>query len=158
MITKIKEKKFIKNGSVVANYLKTNDEYLYDLIRGLSNIDKVVDGEEVEVIECFMIDDNDQYAYAIVKCDKGMFIVREDNIDAIEEAEDTLYKYGFEKIIHNGAKTILVTDSGEKFITTKAKGDRSDIEKAVMMVLLKAEGYKVSDIYTIVDLAKKTKK
>jgi hypothetical protein len=77
---------------------------------------------------------------------------------AISITPSVLEKYGFTKIIHNGAKTILIGDDNQKWITTKQKEDRSDLEKAVMIVLLKAEGYSVQDIYSIIELARNTKR
>ena len=96
--------------------------------------------------------------YLNIENDLGAFIIREDNIEYLEETKDVLEKYGFTKIIHNGAKTILIGDDNQKWITTKQKEDRSDLEKAVMIVLLKAEGYSVQDIYSIIELARNTKR
>lgn len=155
----LKEAKYVKNDKIVSSYLtSTDNSFLNELIKGLSNMDKLKDNCEVEIIDSFYFDEENQYSYFVIKNEFGAFIVREDNVEFIEEKEDVLNKYGFKKIIHNGAKTILIGEYDQKWITTKQKQDRSDIEKAVMILLLKAEGYSVKDIYTIVDLAKNTKR
>ena len=62
--------------------------------------------------------------------------------------------YNVKSIIKSGDKTILVTVDGRTISTTKDKTDKDDVEKAVMMLLLKKDGYKVPDIYTIINSVK----
>jgi len=48
----------------------------------------------------------------------------------------------------------MLTYDDRKFVTTRSKDDEDDIEKAVMILLLKKEGYTVNEIYTIINSAK----
>ena len=82
----------------------------------------------------------------------GCFITREDNVVYDYDDEDILSEYGIRKIIRSGDKTILIEENGDKYITTKDNVDKDDIEKAVMILLLKRAGYSVKDIYSIVDM------
>ena len=69
--------------------------------------------------------------------------------------KNILEVYGFHKLIRGGNKTILIDEYGHKYSTTRDEEDVDDPEKAVMILLLKKEGYNIKDIYTISELIKK---
>ncbi len=156
----LKEVKYIRNDSILSNYISTkaDEDITTGLIKGLSNIAKLNDGIEISsFVDVFSLD-NSNYDYVIVSIENyGLFMIRRDNIKSASEITDPLNSRGFKKILHNGNKTILVTEAGKRFVTTRNPDDRPDIEKAVMMVLLKSQGFTVKEIYDLIEIAKNTK-
>ena len=91
--------------------------------------------------------------FFVLEDENGMYITREDNVNAIQSSKDILNDYGFTNLIKAGDKTILLSGK-QKWTTTRLKEDKEDIEKAVMILLLKAEGYNIQDVYKIIELVK----
>lgn len=147
----IKNKKFLNRSDLVIDYIQyqDNDKMSTKLIEGMLNISKIEENKtEFEYVD-YREDD-----YVLIENQLGAFIVREDNLNEIEEEQDILDFRNIKKVIKSGDKTILLTYDDRKFITTCAKDDIYDIEKAVMILLLKKEGYTVDEIYTIINSAK----
>lgn len=147
----IKDKRFIQKNDLILDYINVSCDKDINkmLLKSLSNIDKIVENKtEFEFVEYY-------YGYLLVKNNSiGAILVREDNVNGIIETKDILDEYDIHKVIRNGDKTILITSDNDKFITTRQKEDEYDIEKAVMILLLKKEGYSVNDIYSIINSAK----
>lgn len=148
----IKDKRFIQRNDIILDYIKGScDEDINKmLLKSLSNISKVVENKtEFDFVEDYFD------GYLLVKNNSiGAILVREDNVNAIIETNDILDGYDIHKVIRNGDKTILITHDNDKFITTRQKEDEYDLEKAVMILLLKKEGYSVNDIYSIINSVK----
>lgn len=149
----IKDKRFIQKSDEVLIHLNEVEDVKIAraVLRGLTNISKI----EENKTEFEYVNYNYNSNYLLIENKElGAFIVREDNVNEIEEVQDVLNLYGIEKIIKSGDKTILLNENGEKFITTRAKEDEYDIEKAVMILLLKEKGYAVTHIYDIISTVK----
>ena len=80
----------------------------------------------------------------------GNVIVREDNVNVLTDISDVYDDYGISRIITNGDTTVLITEDGSKYKTTRYADDKYDLEKAVMVLLLKREGYVIDDVYDII--------
>lgn len=155
MVFKIKDTKFIKTGHIITEYIRCPDvdkALANALVFGLTNLSKVNSTMTFDIVDFININETDEYGYFIIENDLGAFMVREDNLESIEEPTDVLDKYGFTKLIRNGNKTILFNEDGKKFTTTRQPLDEDDPEKAIMVLLLKAFGMDIRDIYKFVDL------
>lgn len=144
----IKDKRFIQKNNLVIDYIREDfdGDVSKLLLKGLSNIDKI---EENKTVFEYVDYRYDGYLLVTNKT-LGAFIVREDNLNEIVELQDVLEINGIDKIIRNGDKTILIDIEGNKYITTRQEEDEYDLEKAVMILMLKANGYSVKDIYDII--------
>ena len=148
----IKDKRFVQKNNLVIDYIQEDfdGDVSKLLLKGLSNVDKIEENKT-------------EFEYVDYRCDGyllvtnktlGAFIVREDNLNEIVEIQDILEINGIDRIIRNGDKTILIDVDGNKYITTRQKEDEYDLEKAVMILMLKANGYSVKDIYDIISSVK----
>lgn len=149
----INDLKYVRRNKVILEYVNdchVEDNLVSDLFKGLTNIDKLTTTEPLEIVDVFESDDGN--CYNVLRSQYGCFITREDNVVYDYDDEDVLSEYGIRKIIRSGDKTILIEENGDKYITTKDNVDKDDIEKAVMILLLKKAGYSVKDIYSIVDM------
>lgn len=144
----IKDKRFIQKNNLVIDYIQEDfdGDVSKLLLKGLSNINKI---EENKTVFEYVDYRYDEYLLVTNKT-LGAFIVREDNLNEIVELQDVLEINGIDKIIRNGDKTILIDIEGNKYITTRQEEDEYDLEKAVMILMLKANGYSVRDIYDII--------
>ena len=144
----IKDKRFIQKNNLVIDYIQEDfdGDVSKLLLKGLSNIDKI---EENKTVFEYVDYRYDEYLLVANKT-LGAFIVREDNLNEIVELQDVLEINGIDRIIRNGDKTILIDIEGNKYITTRQEEDEYDLEKAVMILMLKANGYSVRDIYDII--------
>lgn len=139
-------------------YLECNSDIIYlydgpykrDIIKSIYSTSLVEKTHEFSIKETFAVEGL-EIEYAVIQNEIGTFIARADNLIIIEEAADTLERLGIKRIIKSGDKTILITNYNEKFITTRNKVDKDDIEKAVAFLLLKSEGYSIEDFYTVVN-------
>ena len=151
----IKDTKYIKDGNIVIDYLKTFETKLgitEMLIRGLGNKELITKDTVFEFEDMFKFSNNDKYEYFVLGNGKiGAVIVREDNVELINDTLDVLDRLGIKRVIKNNDKTILITKHNTKFITTRHSEDTDDNEKAVMLVLLKLCGIKYKDIKPIAD-------
>ena len=147
----IKDKRFVQKGEMVVDYIRTcgNADINKQLLKGLLNVDKIEENKTEFEYEDFRFGLGLDYLLISNK-QLGAFIVREDNTDEIDEPADTLIMRDIDKVIKNGDKTILIDIDGSKYMTTRQAEDKDDIEKAVMILLLKREGYSVKEIYDIV--------
>lgn len=148
---KIKDFKYVSCTNIVSAYINsiaTLNE-TKEIIKGLQNLDIVPYDTEFELFNAF--EEDGGIVYDVLKCKYGLFIVREDNIEEIVEKEDILEQNDISKLIRSGDKTILIDSGNNKYITTKHPDDKEDLEKAVMILLLKKEGYTTNDIYTLID-------
>lgn len=144
----IKDKRFIQKNNLVIDYIQEDfdGDVSKLLLKGLSNIDKI---EENKTVFEYVDYRYDEYLLVANKT-LGAFIVREDNLNEIVELQDVLEINGIDRIIRNGDKTILIDIEGNKYITTRQEEDEYDLEKAVMILMLKTNGYSVRDIYDII--------
>ena len=149
--------KYIKTDKVLLDFIQSDESnvgYELDLIKSIENKSKVQAGDVFEYLDSFYLD-GFQYGYIVIKNENGTFIVREDNVKPTDDPKNILEVYGFHKLIRGGNKTILIDEYGHKYSTTRDEEDVDDPEKAVMILLLKKEGYNIKDIYTISELIKK---
>ena len=149
--------KYIKTDKVLLDFIQSDESnvgYELDLIKSIENKSKVQAGDVFEYLDSFYLD-GFQYGYIVIKNENGTFIVREDNVKPTDDPKDILENYGFHKLIRGGNKTILIDEYSHKYSTTRDEEDVDDPEKAVMILLLKKEGYNIKDIYTISELIKK---
>ena len=156
MYLKVKNVEFIRNGNEVAKYidLKNDSTLTTKILKGLSNSSLVTIDTQFKFVDTFKLSDTDRKMFFVLENKElGIFIVREDNVEVVESSEDVLNAYGFSKLFKTGNKTILL-DGKKRWMTTKHAEDVDDPEKAVMILLLKAEGYNIQDIYKIVELIK----
>ena len=153
MIYQIRDTEFIKDNGVVAAYISsTYDKSATEgLIRGLSNKDVVTSDMTFEIFDEFRLSNDDKYSYIVLKNHLGLFIIREDNLKAVKEKSDILDIFGIKKLIKAKDKTILITTDNEKYVTTKHKDDKQDLEKALMILLLKAQGIYYRDILKLIE-------
>lgn len=152
------DKKYIRQNNVVSDYIglyAENSKEASKFIRGITNISQVTPDTRFEFYDEF--EGEDGCDYIVLENSLGCFITREDNVEC--SCDTVLEAYGIKDIIKNGDKTILIDGiDGGKYITTRSEKDRNDIEKAVMILLLKREGYSVADIYEIISSVKNTTK
>ena len=152
---------YIRKNKVVSDYIV---KYVVDetvaskFIKGITNIDKITPtGTDFDFYDSFV--GNDNKTYMVLENKLGLFITREDNVEVVMDDQAYLEDYyNIKSIIKSGDKTILVTVDGRTITTTRDKNDKYDIEKAVMMLLLKKDNYKVEDIYTIINSVKDNSK
>lgn len=164
MKCKIIDKKFIRKTNVVSYFIteKLPSMYFNDykdmairkIISGLDNIPNLKTEDEFEFVLRFA--GSDHYDYFVIENDNKYYITRHDNVKFIEDIDYVKEHYGIERIIKSGKKTILIDDEGNKYVTTKDDSDKDDIEKAVMMLLLKYNGYRVEDIYKLIESVEDT--
>ena len=153
---KIKDLKYIRRDCVFSKYIVDHADYKIanELVKGLININAITEETEFEFVDSFFYSPEDKMIFMVLKCDLGMFVTRCDNCKIVEKPEDILKAYGFKRIIRQGDKTILIDSDNNKFITTRDKSDKDDIEKAVMILLLKANGFNIKDVYDIISTVK----
>lgn len=155
---KIKETKYVTNLNLINEALDdVSDAFRRELLRGIANSNWLTNKTTFDDCNYYYTPDDCAYGYYFLSGEIGAYVVREDNIEFVEEGTDFLAAYGISKIITAGKNTILIDDEGNKVVTHLQPGDKNDIEKAVMMVLLKYAGYKVKDIYKMVDMIKPSK-
>lgn len=144
---KIKELKYIRRDKVVTYCIHEtvglNLEEATKLIKSLDNADKITKDTYFDWKYDFVYNDN---SYVVLECEYGLFITRTDNVKPKVVFDNILDKFGIKALIHSGDKTILVNNDKNKYMTTKNIVDDNDIEKAVMLLLLKREGYTYEDI------------
>lgn len=151
----IKDLGYIRKDCVVSGFIKAmaNGNQTEKIVKGLANIDKLTTETKLSFIDCFYYSETDKKMFFVLEDENGMYVTREDNVNAVETPKDTLDAYGFTNLIKAGNKTILLSGK-QKWTTTRAPEDKDDIEKAVMILLLKAEGYNIQDVYKIIELVK----
>lgn len=157
MRLKIIDPKYIKTDKVLLDFIQSDEDntgYELDLIKSIENKSKVQADDIFEYLDSFYLD-HFHYGYVVIKNETGTFIVREDNVMPTDDPKDILENYGFHKLIRGGNKTILIDEYGHKYSTTRDEEDVDDPEKAVMILLLKKEGYNIKDIYAMSELIKK---
>ena len=145
----IKDKRFIQKYDEIIDYIQNDFSGVYGklLLKGVTNVSKV----EENKTEFVCLDYRPYDGYLLIENKTlGAYVVREDNLNEIIEIEDVLDDYGIDRIIRNGNKTILLDSDGAKFITTRQEQDKDDIEKAIMILLLKRAGYSIKDVYDII--------
>lgn len=151
----IKDLGYIRKDCVVSGYIKAmaNGNQTEKVVKGLANVDKLTTESQLSFVDCFYYSETDRKMFFVLEDENGMYITREDNVNAIQSSKDILNDYGFTNLIKAGDKTILLSGK-QKWTTTRLKEDKEDIEKAVMILLLKAEGYNIQDVYKIIELVK----
>lgn len=160
MFGKIINPKFIKVDSVLKEYIKcetTNEQIKTDLIKSIDKRNEVKQGDKFQLVDVLVPPHEDFESfksYIAIKNNIGTFLVREDNLELIEEPQDILEDLGIKRIIKNGNKTILIDMENNKVMTTRDNNDKDDPEKAIMILLLKYAGYNIKDVYNLVDLIK----
>ncbi len=158
MFAKIINPNYIKMDSILKEYIQcdtTCESIKTDLIKSIINKDNVKPGDEFELIDIMYNEfDPNLKSYIAIKNETGTFLVREDNLEFIEEIDDILEELSIKRIIKNGDKTILIDNDNNKYITTRQEEDEDDPEKAIMILLLKYAGYNIKDVYKIIDLIK----
>lgn len=157
MITKIKDLKYIKQDSTIIKILDKydlNESAVQRILKGVSNRDKITIDSTFDVIDWIDIEENSKYGYYLLENNLGIFPIREDNIVQYKELDDIKASLGIDKIIKAGNKTILISDDSyycDKIVTERDTFDKDDIVKAIMICLLKRDGYNINDIYTVAD-------
>lgn len=144
----IKEPKYIRKDVVVANYIKNyanNLNVATKVLQGLENANQITDKDVFEHIDVFKYGER---IYAVLENKKGIFIVRSDNLQSYFENNKEKLRIAY--LLTNGDKTFLIDKAGNKYTTTRHKEDKEDIEKAIMLLLLKREGYTYKDITDLV--------
>lgn len=113
-----------------------------------NNHDNLIDFDDLYYYHA----DGYEYDYAILlnKDLKQAVIVRDDNFEVIDEDQDILNDLEIKRIIKNKDKTIMLFNDNDKVIVTKHAEDKDDVEKAVMLCLLKRYDINYSDIEAIV--------
>lgn len=152
---RVKDFEYVSCTNIVSAYINsiaTLNE-TKEIIKGLQNLDIVPYDTEFELFDAF--EEDDGIVYDVLKCKYGLFIVREDNIEEIVEKEDILEQNGISKLIRSGDKTILIDETNNKYFVTKHPDDKEDLEKAVMILLLKKAGYTTNDIYSLIECVDK---
>ena len=148
---KIKDLSFIRDvDNITLDIIKSSSLNISrNIIQGLKNKDKITTDTEFDYAFTYDAGLEYQYIYVTLKNEYGTFIVREDNIIQIPEPQDILDEYGIKRLIRVGNKSILVGHNGSKVITTRDNFDKDDPEKALMVLLLKRNGYCIKDINEI---------
>lgn len=148
---KIKDLSFIRDfDNITLDIIKSSSLNISrDIIQGLKNRDKITTDTEFDYVFTYDAGRGYEYFYICLKNEYGIFIVREDNVIQIPEFQDLLDQYGIKKLIRAGNKSILVDYEGNKVITTRDNFDKDDPEKALMVLLLKRDGYCIKDINEI---------
>ena len=151
----IKDLGYIRKDCVVSGYIQAMAEgnQVDKVVKGLANIDKLTKDSKLTFVDCFYYSETDKKMFFVLEDENGIYITREDNVEAIQSPKDVLDSYGFTNLIKAGNKTILLSGK-QKWTTTKMPEDKEDIEKAVMIVLLKAEGYNIQDVYKMIELVR----
>lgn len=150
--------KYIRQNDIVSDYISlyaADSKEAGKFIKGITNISKVTSETKFDFYDEF--EHIDGIDYVVLENSLGCFIVREVNLEF--NCENALELHNVKSIIKNGDKTILIENfGGRKYTTTRSEKDRNDVEKAVMILLLKKEGYSVEDIYEIISSVKNTTK
>jgi hypothetical protein len=153
---RIVDEKFIKNNEVVSYYITEcvgdDIKLLNKFVRGLSSISKITNQMLFSVHDMFEYNDVE---YIVLQNEYGCFITRNDNVDiTLNDSEKLETIYGIKSLIKVGDRTILIDNNNKKYTTKRCNNDVYDIEKAVMILLLKKEGYLVPDIYKLIESVK----
>lgn len=146
----IRELRYIRRDKVVTYYIQEKSRNLEEATRVMKSLDNI---DKITLDTIFTVTDNFEYSnniYEVLECEYGLFVTRADNIKPIAIYENSLERMGLQTIISSGNKTILIDNENNKYITTKADTDDEDIEKAVMLLLLKREGYTYEDVADLV--------
>ena len=151
----IKDLGYIRRDCVVSGFIQAmaTGNQTDKVVKGLSNISKLTTDTQLSFVDCFYYSEQDKKMFFVLEDENGMYITREDNVEAIQSPKDVLDSYGFTNLIKAGNKTILLSGK-QKWTTTRSPEDKNDIEKAVMILLLKAEGYNIQDVYKMIELVK----
>lgn len=151
----IKDLGYIRKDCVVSGFIQAmaTGNQTDKVVKGLSNIGKLTTDTQLSFVDCFYYSEQDKKMFFVLEDENGMYITREDNVEAIQSPKDVLDSYGFTNLIKAGNKTILLSGK-QKWTTTRSPEDKNDIEKAVMILLLKAEGYNIQDVYKMIELVK----
>lgn len=80
----------------------------------------------------------------------GMFLCRSDNLKIKKDRESILFNEGVSKIFRSADTTVLIDSWGRRYITKYDGEGEYDLEKAVMLLMLKRNGYTAQDIYDLV--------
>ncbi|WP_300924625.1 hypothetical protein [uncultured Clostridium sp.] len=158
---KIKNLEHIKQDNALADILSNDGvskSFVDRLLKGFSNRNKITTDTLFDFVDMYRIDDSSlKFNYCLLENKLGIFIIREDNIEVVDELEDVCYSLGIKRVINVGNKTILVSDSdytmGEnnKVIIERKEPDENDPVKALMICLLKRDGYNIDDIYAVAE-------
>lgn len=150
----IRELRYIRRDKVVTYYIQEKSRNLEEATRVMKSLDNI---DKITLDTIFVVADSFEYSnniYEVLECEYGLFVTRADNIKPIAVYENNLERLGLKTIIVSGNKTILIDNEDKKYMTTKADIDEEDIEKAIMLLLLKKMGYTYEDI---ADLVKEVK-
>lgn len=150
----IRELRYIRRDKVVTYYIQEKSKNLEEATRVMKSLDNI---DKITLDTIFTVADSFEYSnniYEVLECEYGLFVTRADNIKPIAVYENNLERLGLQTIISSGNKTILIDNENNKYMTTRADIDDEDIEKAIMLLLLKKEGYTYEDI---TDLTKEVK-
>ena len=152
---KIKNFEYVNSKSVIDNIIDNypcGSCFIKRIIKGVSNLDIIPYNQEFEYYDTIYT--NGDFNYYLLECDYGIFVVRQDNVEQVEELQDTLNDLHISKMIKSGNKTILIDNEGSKYITTKHPNDKEDLEKAIMMLLLKRQNISFKQISKLVEYVK----
>lgn len=146
---KITNLNYTKNDTAIKEFLsiaKNRESFCSKLLKGVQNIKNIkLDDQYTMDLSNYTINGFDEQ-YCVLTNENGSYLIRQDNIEIIMEAQDYLDSCGISKLIKSGDKTIMISEFGYKYITTKHESDKDDMEKAIMLLLLKREGYNYQDI------------
>lgn len=148
---RIKDKKYINKPEAITEYEVYGK---FSIANGLLKGQLSYAFCEVEDYEFNCLDEfrHRGKPYMVVEnAELGVYIVPTRNLEEIEEFEDKLNSLGITEIIVNGPATIMFDDSGEKYVTKVDSRDNYDIEKAIMILLLKKEGYNLDTIFEVAE-------
>lgn len=152
---KVKDLKFIRRDKVVTYYIQNGDnvnlEKATKVMKSLDYVDKITQDTLFKIVGSFNYND---FSYEVLECEYGLFITRFDNVTPVALYESNLERLNLKTVIASGNKTILIDKDGNKYMTTRANVDDNDIEKAIMLLLLKKEGYTYQDIADVVNEVK----
>lgn len=149
---KIKNFEYVNPSNIIDSTIDSyprSGSFIKRIIKGVNNLDIIPYNQEFEYYDTIYT--NGDFNYYLLECDYGIFIAREDNVEQVEELQDTLNDLHISKMIKSGNKTILIDNDGDKFITTKHPDDKEDLEKAVMVLLLKRQNISFKQISKLVD-------
>lgn len=150
----IRELRYIRRDKVVTYYIQEKSKNLEEATRVMKSLDNI---DKITLDTIFTVADSFEYSnniYEVLECEYGLFVTRADNIKPIALYESNLERLNLKTVIASGNKTILIDKDGNKYMTTRANVDDNDIEKAIMLLLLKKEGYTYQDIADVVNEVK----
>lgn len=157
---KIKNLNFVSQDNIVAKLMHDCQDLttaeLTKLLNGMANKQNITTDMEFSEYSYFALNDvSDKYCYLILVDDTNtnMYVVRQDNVVEVPELEDKYRQLDIKHIIKSGNKTILLPNARytKKVVVERSLEDADDTVKAIMICLLKREGYNIDDIYTIAD-------